>query len=296
MSEHTYHLQKYAGTSTRHTCPQCGHKGEFTYYVDERNVPIDESCGRCNRERCGYHLTPSEYFKAHPANKRNEFTTWKQPEPPKAIPVSYLPSSLLATDTHRDRNNLFRFMSKEFGDVEANRVFDLYHVGTSRHWRNSDGLSTTFPQINEKGKLCQLKVMAYNPNTGKRMKKQDRAEMWSDKAQKYIPDTRPMDKIWFAGKTLLKNYEANLQQTFFGCHLIKASYRIGIVESEKSALICSILMPEITWIATGGCNGCKWTETAVFKPLSGKRVVLYPDIVECWQNGKKKPKYCTAPE
>ena len=97
MSEHTYHLQKYAGTSTRHTCPQCGHKGEFTYYVDERNVPIDESCGRCNRERCGYHLTPSEYFKAHPADKRNEFTTWKQPEPPKAIPVSYLPSSLLAT-------------------------------------------------------------------------------------------------------------------------------------------------------------------------------------------------------
>ena len=206
MSEHTYHLQKYAGTSTRHTCPQCGHKGEFTYYVDERNVPIDESCGRCNRERCGYHLTPSEYFKAHPADKRNEFTTWKQPEPPKAIPISYLPSSLLATDTHRDRNNLFQFMSKEFGDVEANRVFDLYHVGTSRHWRNNDGLSTTFPQINEKGKLCQLKVMAYNPNTGKRMKKQDRAEMWSDKAQKYIPDTRPMDKIWFAGKTLLKNY------------------------------------------------------------------------------------------
>ena len=43
MSEHTYHLQKYAGISTRHTCPQCGHKGEFTYYVDERNVPIDES-------------------------------------------------------------------------------------------------------------------------------------------------------------------------------------------------------------------------------------------------------------
>ena len=157
MSEHTYHLQKYAGTSTRHTCPQCGHKGEFTYYVDERNVPIDESCGRCNRERCGYHLTPSEYFKAHPADKRNEFTTWKQPEPPKAIPISYLPSSLLATDTHRDRNNLFQFMSKEFGDVEANRVFDLYHVGTSRHWRNNDGLSTTFPQINEKRQIMPTK-------------------------------------------------------------------------------------------------------------------------------------------
>ena len=168
-------------------------------------------------------------------------------------------------------------MAKEFGNDEANRVFDAYRVGTSRHWKNNDGLATTFPQIDDKGRLCQLKVMAYNPVTGKRMKKQDQAELWSDKAQKYISDTRPMDKIWFAGKTLLRNYEANLQQTFFGCHLVKEASRVGIVESEKSALICSILMPEITWIATGGCNGCKWTESVIFQPLAGKRVVLYPD-------------------
>lgn len=70
--------------STRHTCPQCGHKKEFTLYVDERNVPIDESCGRCNRERCGYHLTPSEYFKEHPTNDRTGSSTWKQPEPPQS--------------------------------------------------------------------------------------------------------------------------------------------------------------------------------------------------------------------
>lgn len=277
MSEAKYHLQKYAGMSTRHTCPQCGHKKEFTLYVNERNISIDESCGRCNRERCGYHLTPAEYFKAHPTNDRTDFSTWKQPEPPKIIPVSYLPTSLLAADTHRSENNLFRFLAQEFGRDEANRVFDIYRVGTSRHWKNNDGLATTFPQIDDKGRLCQLKVMAYNPSTGKRMKKQDRAEMWSDRDKKYVPDIRPMDRIWFAGKTLLRNYEANLQQTFFGCHLIKASSRVGIVESEKSALICSVLMPDITWIATGGCNGCKWTESSVFQPLSGKRVVLYPD-------------------
>lgn len=277
MSEHTYHLQKYAGTSTRHTCPQCGHKGEFTYYVDERNVPIDESCGRCNRERCGYHLTPSEYFKAHPADKRNEFTTWKQPEPPKAIPVSYLPSSLLATDTHRDKNNLFRFMSKEFGDVEANRVFDAYRVGTSKHWLYMDGLSSVFPQIDSQGRLRRLKVMGYNPITGKRLKKNDAVQLWNDKFKKYVLDTRSTDRIWWADKPVLNNYNLNLVQCLFGEHLLKTASRIGIVESEKSALICSILMPEITWIATGGCNGCKWTESAVFQPLSGKRVVLYPD-------------------
>lgn len=112
---------------------------EFTLYVDERNVPIDESCGRCNRERCGYHLTPSEYFKAHPTYDRTDFAGWKQPEAPKVIPVSYLPSSLLITDTHRASNNLFRFMAKEFGNDEANRVFNAYHVGTSRHWKIATG-------------------------------------------------------------------------------------------------------------------------------------------------------------
>lgn len=118
--------------------------------------------------------------------------------------------------------------------------------------------------------------MAYHPATGKRMKKQDQAELWSDKAQKYMPDTRPMDKIWFAGKTLLKTMKPTAAN-FLCCHLVKEASRVGIVESEKSALICSILMPEITWIATGGCNGCKWTEPTVFQPLIGKRVVLYPD-------------------
>lgn len=281
MDDFRYQLQIYKGTSTRHTCPQCRHKGEFVLYIDTKTgQPLHPSVGRCERRsKCGYEYKPHEFFRDNPSAKPKD--DWKpayvKPISQSVPEINYLPSSLLVTDTHRDRNNLFRFMDKEFGKAEANHVFDAYRVGTSRHWKNNDGLATIFPQIDDKGRLCQLKVMAYNPFTGKRMKKQDQAELWSDKAQKYIPDIRPMDKIWFAGKTLLRNYEANLQQTFFGCHLIKASSQIGIVESEKSALICSILMPEITWIATGGCNGCKWTESAVFQPLSGKRVVLYPD-------------------
>ncbi|MEG1867272.1 MAG: DUF6371 domain-containing protein [Bacteroides sp.] len=276
MSETIYHLQKYAGMNTRHTCPQCEHKGEFTLYVDAQDRPIAPEVGRCNRERCSYHLSPSEYFKQNPTGKP-DYSTWKQPEPVKVVPVSYLPSSLIRPDTHRSENNLFRFMAKEFGKEAATLAFDTYHVGTSRHWRNTDGLATSFPQVDELGQVRQIKVMAYNPATGKRMKKQDAAKLWIDREEKYVPDTRSIDKIWFAGKSILKNQEANLQQTFFGCHLIKDASRVGIVESEKSALICSILMPDITWIATGGCNGCKWTESTVFKPLVGKRIVLYPD-------------------
>lgn len=277
MNEPIYHLQKYAGMKTRHVCPSCGHKGEFTFYVDAQEKPIAPEVGRCNRERCGYHLTPSNYFKQYPNKQSIDFSIWEQPQPAKTVPVSFLPISLLKQDGYRSKNNLFRFMANEFGEAEAAFAFDTYRVGTSRHWSNNNGLATIFPQIDEQGRLCQIKVMAYNPVTGKRMKKRDQAEIWNDKMQKYTPDIRPMDKIWFAGKTLLRNYEANLQQTFFGCHLIKNASRVGIVESEKSALICSILMPDVSWIATGGCNGCKWTERSVLKPLAGKRVILYPD-------------------
>lgn len=35
-----YSLQKYKGTATRHTCPKCGDRHSFVYYVDENNVPL----------------------------------------------------------------------------------------------------------------------------------------------------------------------------------------------------------------------------------------------------------------
>lgn len=54
-----YTLQKYKGTATRHTCPNCGDRRSFTYYVDESGTPLHPSVGRCNHESsCGYHYIP----------------------------------------------------------------------------------------------------------------------------------------------------------------------------------------------------------------------------------------------
>lgn len=279
MKDFRYFLQPYRKSSDRHVCPSCGHKGEFTFYIDrETGQPLHPSVGKCNREeKCGYHYRPADFFRDHPNERPKE--DWKpaHEKPQPEMKVTYLPTSFLTQDQWRTRNNLFIFLSKEFGKDEATRVFDAYRVGTSKHWRNDNGLAVSFPQIDEKGRLCQMKIMAYNPTTGKRLKERDFTELWSYSKKDYVPDTRPQDKIWFAGKTLLNSYDANLQQTFFGCHLLPGSSRVGVVESEKTALICSILMPEITWIATGGSHGCKFTEADVFQPLIGKRVVLYPD-------------------
>lgn len=60
---------------------------------------------------------------------------------------------------------------------------------------------------------------------------------------------------------------------------------VAIVESEKTALICAIEIPEYVRLATGGQHGCKWTSPEVYNDLRGHKVILFPDLnaTEDWQ-------------
>lgn len=77
------YLQKYAGKSTRFTCPGCKTPHSFTRYLDgETHQPIHPTVGRCNREiKCGYHYTPRQYFtdlkhQGIHAPNTNQFYPW----------------------------------------------------------------------------------------------------------------------------------------------------------------------------------------------------------------------------
>ena len=53
-------------------CPACGQR-KFSPYIDTvTGKPLAEKvCGRCCREKnCAYHMTPSEWFKDNPPEKR----------------------------------------------------------------------------------------------------------------------------------------------------------------------------------------------------------------------------------
>ncbi|KAA6307649.1 hypothetical protein EZS27_040680 [termite gut metagenome] len=64
---------------------------------------------------------------------------------------------------------------------------------------------------------------------------------------------------------------------------------VAIVESEKTAMIASIYVPEYIWIASGGKNGCLMSESHILK---GRKVVLFPDInaFEDWEMKAKQLK------
>lgn len=276
MKSYRYILQPYKGTSTRHTCPACNHKGEFSLYIDtETGEPVNESVGKCNREmNCGYHYTPAEFFKDNPDSQQPiAQRETKQIQQPISVEI---PKEFIPTQDCIEHNNLFVFMTALFGEQTTRNLFETYKVGTSKHWRNDGGYSCVFPQIDKGGKLRQLKVIAYNPSNGKRLHKEHFAEKHTKNG--YIPDEGGSDKVWFAGKHLLNDFNAQLTQCFFGEHLIAKHSIVGIVESEKTAMIASIYFPDCVWLATGGKNGCKWTSESVAKVLKGKTVVLYPDL------------------
>lgn len=298
-----YTLKPYRTPADRTTCPSCGQKRCFSPYINtDTGEILHPTVGRCDHEKkCGYHYKPSEFFADNPDYNEGDHIQprmfeRRQPEQP----TDYLPGILIeGEDKARGQNNLYRFFRTHFGEEATDYVFDLYRVRTSKHFRNAGGLATAFPQIDRYGRLRQLKIMAYNPETGRRLKTEDDAEKWSYGGKRYYTPKEPQDKIYFAGKTIAKNgredYEPNIKQCLFGEHLIKPGAKIGVVESEKTALICALYVPGVVWVATGGKNGARLT----IDDISGvfgcvQSVILFPDLGAFEEWTKKKDLFRSA--
>jgi hypothetical protein len=67
-------------------------------------------------------------------------------------------------------------------------------------------------------------------------------------------------------------------------HLLRDNTKmVAIVESEKTAIIASIYLPDMIWLACGGCGNLS---LKLCEPLKGRKVVLFPDAG--LKNGLKK--------
>jgi hypothetical protein len=63
----------------------------------------------------------------------------------------------------------------------------------------------------------------------------------------------------------------------------EATKKVAIVESEKTAIISSVYLPQLIWLACGGSEGLNIDKC---KCLKGRDVVLYPDcgIFDKWDS------------
>tara|TARA_R110002073_G_scaffold57778_4_gene146614 strand:- start:4130 stop:5092 length:963 start_codon:yes stop_codon:yes gene_type:complete len=159
----------------------------------------------------------------------------------------YIPLSLINRFlNNKTENNLLRYLGRMYGDKKMQLVKKMYYIGTSKD------KGTIFWNINIKSKVQKAKVSYYDPN-GKRTN-------------------------YF--KVPYKNTDG-YYGCLFGEHLINKEENIGktlvLVESEKTALVCAMHLPEFVWLSYGGINGLTSDK---LKVLYGHDVILIPDISE----------------
>ena len=263
MSEHKYILEPYKGMNSRYRCPCCKQRDKTfsLYIVTETGEHIHPNVGRCNREsKCGNHYTPKQYFKdnnisfdktgfQHLAKSDKNRKQIKMIEKPVSfIPVEVFKASLTAHET----NHFVKFLIDLFGIDITSEVVSRYFIACSKHWTGA----TVFWQIDIQGKIRTGKIMLYSPTTGKRIKE-------------------PFNHIQWVHK-VLKKHEFGLKQCLFGEHLLFDKTKpVAIVESEKTAIIASIYLPEFIWVAVGSLTNLTAEKCKVLK---GRKVTLFPDL------------------
>ena len=120
-----------------------------------------------------------------------------------------------------------------------------------------------FLQIDQDNQCRTGKIMQYNPATGHRIKDPNKPGRinW-------------LHSILKRRKQLPPDWQ--LTQCLFGEHLLSQhpDKTIALVESEKTAIICSAMMPQYLWLATGGKSQFNNRLTV----LKGRKIIAFPDI------------------
>tara|TARA_R110002050_G_scaffold274858_2_gene419472 strand:- start:19493 stop:20290 length:798 start_codon:yes stop_codon:yes gene_type:complete len=227
------------------------------YYIDYTTGNyLEPIYGRCDREsKCGYLNTPSGNS-AIIAPFQNI----------KPLKTTYLNENVIDRYCNDYDNNYFiTFLLKHFHEQDVIQAIEMYFIGTTGIWNGA----TIFWQIDEFHRIHTGKVMLYSCSTGSRVKKPFSHINWMHKVLQIEPFV--------------------LQQCLFGLHLIKDDVQkktICLLESEKTAIIMSMILPDYHWMATGSKSNLK---QELLLPIKDFKIILYPDKTEflVWNNKMK---------
>lgn len=275
-----YILERYSqGGRNRYDCPGCGKRKCFTRYIDtETGNYLADECGKCDHENsCGYHYPPRELFADHPELRPKSeheriggsVAVLSQPgrrhyEPVGASVQSEFYPLEWAEEAMRRRCTFTDWLRKlPFDRQRLEDVLSLYYVGGTReHYFDGPidcGPAVVYWLIDEMQRPHDAKFMAYGTD-----------------------GHRAGNPNWLRSICVKAGVGPQLEHTdkvFFGMHLLNSDSGkpVGIVESEKSALICACRYPEYIWMATGGCGNLN---SENLRSLMDRRIGVFPDSGE----------------
>lgn len=244
-NNYKYSLDK---SSKKFNCPNCNRKTFVKFVDNETKLYLNDTDGRCDREnKCGYFKKPSKNY--------NFICNTKVVK--KVLQHSYHNSNIVLQFNNKLKySNLILYLFSVYDRNKVLNAIALYRIGVTNYWNGA----TVFWQIDEKNRVRAGKIMLYNAQTGKRVKK-------------------PYNHISWIHKEL-KIRDFVLQQCLFGLQTLDLSRKdktICVVESEKTAIIMSIVIPDFTWLATGSKTAFK---ESMLQPLKEYNIIAYPDKSE----------------
>lgn len=238
-------------------CPSCGRKSFVPYIYNDTGDIIDSICGRCDHEQsCGYHLTPAEFFKNYPDVKPTaKHEAYSKPQP--SI-INFCTLDEWETRQTADEAIQCDFAQGLLKFIEADKVaqaLNRYRVQSIGFNRN-----TAFPCISIDGNVTAVMCLGYGTNLHRN---EVCYHYYGNKDRKVQLDALYPNKYTY-------------NPCYFGEHLLSENTEknIGLVESQKSAVICSIVFPQMTWIATCGCSNFNVTKSHTLKD---RRIFVYSD-------------------
>lgn len=183
----------------------------------------------------------------------------------KQPPLYIAEDDIAAMEAERDKTALYNFLCSVFPPSDVAEAFRRYKVGATRRifqFAAAPNMASAFPYLNAAGQCVDVKLMAYDKN-GHR-----------DKGQYSLS--------WELSRR--KQSDRRGQWPLFGEHLLTTAPAapVGIVESEKTALIASIVAPGVLWMATASLTNLNSTRLSAVKD---RQVYLFPDAdgVEQWR-------------
>jgi hypothetical protein len=303
-----YQLEPYKGINSRYQCPACGKAKQFTRYIHTETLQyLSNNTGKCNRmDKCGYHYTPKQYFTDNPtiqqptntrasnspdkySNKNNNVllqtggSRINPNQPTINTHFDIVPNSLYQQSLKQYHQNNFTLgLEKLFGTAKTIELINQFDIGTAKHPDNG----TIFWQVDKENKVRTGKIMLYDTDTLKRYKNitKQGIETKTNKQQQRV--VAPVVD-WVHSRLKREGYIKDfvLQQCLFGLRQLNTSSQhipIAVVESEKTAIVASVYMPGLVWMATGGAQNLNNT---LLQPLQGRKVILFPDVnqYQHWQ-------------
>ena len=177
--------------------------------------------------------------------------------------VDFVPQEIVSLTYDRTRPDVLRdYLCRTFGEAATLQAWEKYRVG------DGFGGQTLFWCYDRQGRCRCGKRMCYHAD-GHR-DKSDYATIsigYELKQQGKLPA------------------DLRLVPVLFGEHLLEQfpNLPVGLVESEKTAIICAIRFPEVIWLATGGATQNLNRVVAILK---GRKVTIFPDAdaVSDWKN------------